>query len=73
MTNAQALAIKWDDMKGNIQIKWDLTSANITTIAGVEATLLALVAAKTGYTAARALEEYVHFMTPFRIPSTVSQ
>ncbi len=80
MTNAQTLAIKWNEIKLSAKHHWELAdtiindkpSSPVDTIAGSEDLLLAAIAAKTGYTAARALEEYVWFMNPWRIPTTVS-
>jgi len=81
MTNAQTLAIKWNEIKlyckiiiGNIpdSVINDKPGSPVDTIAGDEDLLLAAIAAKTDYTDERALEEYVWFMNPWRIPTTVS-
>lgn len=81
MTNAQTLSLKWSQIKLSAKYHWALTdsvindtpSSPVDTIAGSETLLLAAIAAKTGYTAARALEEYVWFMNPWRIATSVSQ
>jgi len=81
MTNAEALAIKWNRIKLSAKYHWGLTDSIINdtpdtpvdTIGGSESLLLAAVAAKTGYTMERAIEEYVWFMNPWRIATSVSQ
>jgi hypothetical protein len=81
MTNAQTLALKWNYIKLSAKYHWDLADSVINdkpgspvdTIGGSETLLLAAVAAKTGYTAARAAEEYLWFMNPWRIATSVSQ
>jgi hypothetical protein len=81
MTNAQTLALKWTEIKLSAKYHWTLAdsivndkpSSPIDTIGGRETLLLAAIAAKTGYTAARAAEEYLWFMNPWRIATSVSQ